>query len=132
MTAENSSPVYLSCSAATSFFCSGSTSSDGRRLHREPVDAVDAEQPLRRGDRDVHLGVAVDAERRADLREDADDAEPDARDGHLPAERVDVAEEVLRDRGTEHGDPASRVDVGRRDVVTARQRPGRRRWARSR
>ena len=71
----------------------------------------------------MDLGVAVDAERRADLCEDADHPEPHAGDGHLAAERVDVAEDLAHDTGAQHGDPSPGVDVGLGDVVPARERP---------
>ena len=52
--------------------------------------------------------------------EDADDPEPHAGDGDLPAERVDVAEQVGRDGRTEHGDAPAGVDVGRGEVARPR------------
>ena len=52
-----------------------------------------AEQPLRRGDRDVHLVVAVHAEALPERREHPDHPEPHAGDGDLLADRVAVAEQ---------------------------------------
>ena len=68
VTAENSSPAYLSSSASHEPSLQVLDAVGARRLHRERVDAVDAEQALRRGDRDVHLPVAVDPERRCPAR----------------------------------------------------------------
>ena len=63
------------------------------RLDRDPVHPLGAEQPLRGGDRDVHLVVPVHAEALPERREDADHPEPHAGDGDLLADRVPVAEE---------------------------------------
>ena len=52
-------------------------------LHRKSVDAVNTEHLLCRGHRDVNLLVPTDTESRADLLEDADDAEADPGDRDL-------------------------------------------------